>query len=195
MPLSIGIGLDLTGIAAAGSGKIILPSTFDPTTPPKSTLATLSETNARVTIASGSDQGARSTNSWSSGKIYAEFEILNITNCQLGVISAAGSLTQWLSLGPGTIMGPDGTVSSGGNNIGASGIGAVIAGNILGVEIDIDGGTLEYAKNNVYGGSRKFISAGTLFLCAGGNAGMSVRLHTTAANCAFTPRSGYSYAG
>jgi hypothetical protein len=137
----------------------------------------------------------RGKESKSAGKLYFEMKAGASGNYTvLGFAYAAASLDDW----PGDNVNSWGQISNGTVTAGAGGTptggSAWATGDVIGFAVDFTGGTITFYKNNSANGSITGITfSGPIFLCAATD-GQPSRyfLHTTAANCVYSPPAGYT---
>ena len=124
-------------------------STWNPTD--KSPSGTLSNVNLTFTSASATWYTARSTVSVSSGKWYWEVTCTTGLNFMIGIGTASASVANSSVIGVTDAF--SWAYNGGGskyNNGGSTAYGATFStGDVIGVYLDITGGTLGFKKNNV----------------------------------------------
>jgi len=198
--MQIGIGVGLTVLRGA-SGAPQIPA-FDPAN--TSTLVTLSENNARMT-SSATDRASRSVQSKqpATGSFY--FEVANITvnggTC-IGVCNALASMDDWIGSTDRTIgvNATQGEVFSAGGGPGLSGVGAIVAGDVVGVCLNRNLGKVWFSKNGAFGSGQDPVTNTGGFTSPGGNdlyaavsnsAEGSARLCTLSSQFSYAMPSGY----
>lgn len=184
------------------SGVVVLPA-FDPAN--TSTLVTLSEDNIRMT-SSATDRASRSVQSKSavSGNSYFEVQLVVVnTGSLVGVCNALASMEDWIgstdrSLGLNASNGTAYTAA--GSGTGDSGLGAAVAGDVIGVCLNRSSGKVWFAKNGSFGSGQNpltdtggFSSPGgaDIYAAVSNSAGGSARLRTFASQFTFPIPSGY----
>lgn len=183
------------------SGVVVLPA-FDPANTSPS--VTLSENNARMT-SSATDKASRSVQSKSAVSGNSYFEVMNVTvnagTC-IGVCNALASMEDWIgstdrTLGVNAI---GGEVFSAGGGPGFSGVGAIVAGDVVGVCLNRSIGKVWFSKNGAFGSGQDpvantggFTSPGgaDIYAAVSNSAGGSARLRTLASQFSYAIPSGY----
>lgn len=195
------IGLAI-GVTAARKAGISVPPAFDPAN--TSTLVTLSEDNIRMTSAD-TDRASRSVQSKSAISGLSYFEVANITvnggTC-IGVCNALASMDDWIGSTDRTlgVNATQGEVFSAGGGPGLSGVGAIVAGDVVGVCLNRNLGKVWFSKNGTFGSGQDpvantggFTSPGgaDIYAAVSNSAGGSARLRTFASQFTFPIPSGY----
>jgi hypothetical protein len=171
-------------------------TTFDPSSTPAPGAITFSEGNRRMTVSSGSNQGARSTSSRTSGKLQAEYVVLSTVSSSVGLANASAVLAgTWLA-GSGNGIGLDPNnglaYTNGSQTTTAPGLGTFAVNDVIGMEIDLSARTLRYAKNGTWSAVTYTIPTGAIYLAASSGAGGSFRMATEDTQFAYARRSGVS---
>lgn len=150
--------------------------------------------NGNLTAAVGTVSMVRSTQSMSSGKWYWEVTRVSGADFVTGVAKSGASLT--------TALGGDangwGYIGSNGNKYNSASsvaYGATIAnGDVVGVALDLDGGTLTFYKNGVSQGVAYSGLSGTFYAAFGsGNGGETCTANFGATPFTYAPPAGYSH--
>lgn len=161
----------------------------------KSTHITLTAGNLTATNdTSGTDGAVRSTISKSSGKWYWELTGLSGTNCDivgiaLGTASIAASATGFDPNSWGFYPCSAGLKFNNSASGGAYGAN-IVGGDVVGVALDMDGGTVTIYKNGVSQGTMYTGLSGAMFASVG-NGGTNVTANFGATALSFTPPAGY----
>lgn len=184
------------------SPAVVLIPAFDPAN--TSASVTLSENNARMT-SSAVDRASRSVQGKTPGTGNFYFEMVGVTvdgGTLMGVMNGLCSVDDYLggtdrSIG---VNAPTGDVFSGGNQ-GASGTGAFVAGDVIGVCLNRDLGKIWFRKNGVFGAGQDPLTntggfptpgSGDLFAAASCSTGGSTRFRTLASQFSSPMPTGYA---
>lgn len=175
---------------------------FDPAN--TSASATLSENNARVTT-SEIDRASRSAQGKATGSGAFYFEMIGVVvngGTLIGVMNGTGSLDDYLGSTDRTLglNSANGDVLSGGS-LGASGTGAYVAGDVIGVYLNRNVGKVWFAKNGVLAAGQDPIAntggfqtpgSGDLYAAASVSQGGSTRFRTVSSQFSYPLLSGYA---
>lgn len=183
-------------------GAAALVPAFDPAN--TSTLVTLSENNARMT-SSATDRGSRSVQSKqpATGSYYFEVVALTVNGgtC-IGVGNQLASVDDWVGSQDRTlgINAGAGDVFFAGENIGSPGVGAIAAGDVIGVCLNRSVGKVWFSRNGAFGSGQNAVAntggfsspGGDLYAMVSNSAGGSARLRTIASQFSYAAPSGYA---
>ncbi len=169
-------------------------ATFDPAN--KGTDITLSNGNLTATDSALGDittEWVNSTIGKSSGKWYWEITAITIGDLIVGIKSGTSQYYPGFSNDSYGYYSLDGKSYK--NNVGAAYGATYIAGDVIGVALDMDGGTIKFYKNNSLQGTAYSAISGTNY-AAVGSAGSGVLFSATAnfgaTALTYTPPSGYN---
>jgi hypothetical protein len=175
-----------------------VPTNTNATTANYCVLNPLDKNASSITISNGNLQyatsstnfGVRGTVAVSSGKWYWEANITTKTNeIIVGIANAAWGLTY-----VGSTSGSYGYGASGAkyNNAGAVAYGASFTtGDVIGIALDLDAGTLVFYKNNVSQGTAYSSLSGTFFPACSGQTSDTVNINFGQRPFAYTPPTGF----
>jgi hypothetical protein len=160
------------------------------------TNVSLSQANLQITTTTGSYQATTGTMGVSSGKWYWEVNVsTNGLGCIIGIANLAfGKASQYV----GQTAGSYGYYGSNGNkynNGSGTTYGATYGnGNVIGVALDLDGGTLTFYKDNVSQGTAYSSLAGTFVPAIANDLTLAITAFANFGQRPFTytPPSGYS---
>lgn len=183
------------------SGVVLIPA-FDPAN--TSASATLSENNARVTT-TAIDRASRSLQGKAplAGAFYFEMVGVIVNGGTLvGVVNGLGSLDDYLGSTDRTLglNSANGDVLSGGG-LGASGTGAYVAGDVIGVFLNRNLGKIWFSKNGVLASGQDPVGntggfptpgSGDLYAAASVSNGGSTRFRTLVSQFSYPLLSGYT---
>lgn len=135
----------------------------------------------------------------SSGKLYFEMKVIAQATFSplIGVGTSATPLTNYCgndSTGWGMTCGPSGAALYHGGS--GSGQSTYAVGDVCGVAVDFTAstGSIQFYKNNVANGNATGLTLGTMYpMVSAGAPGAIGHLRTRAAQCTYSPPSGFSY--
>ncbi|MGE0719600.1 MAG: SPRY domain-containing protein [Alphaproteobacteria bacterium] len=187
-------GFMLTGLIGFGAGgeALVVGDTFDPSN--KDSQITLSDGNKTAEIASGVGS-VLSVAGYSAGKFYVEF-LCNATAAsaqqRIGVAGSTFSVSGALGVSPSWAYRADGQkVSTTPSAYGDS----WTAGDVIGVALDRDAGTVTFYKNGVSQGEAFSGISGTIHFAVGTggiNADFDITAKSSTNELTYPPPSGFT---